>query len=439
MNVYAGSTAPLTYQAAVAVTSGNSWLSISRTTGTTSSSAPGSDIATVNPAGLSPGTYLGGISYSLSAAAVRTVNVTLIVTANPGAQTTSGLHPLGESPRAGCTGTTLVPAPTGLVSNFSAAVAWPTPLSVVLSDNCGNVLTNGQIVATFSNGDPPLPLPLSNPTTGTYSGTWTPRSSSAQVTITAKASAPNYPNATAQIAGATTPNAAPLLTPHGTLHSFDPIVGAALAPGTIVQIYGQNLSSGTTQPATIPLPTSANGTSVIIGGIPAPLYYVSAGQINAQVPFELNGAQPYQVVVSANGALATPDTLNLTAAAPGLAAFSDSTLIAQHGDGSLVTATSPAKSGEYLVAYLAGMGTTNATPASGAASPLSPLALPTIPPTLTINGAPSPIAFAGLTPGLVGLYQLNFQVPAGLPAGDITIVVTQSGQPSNHTVLPYTP
>ena len=79
------------------------------------------------------------------------------------------------------------------------------------------------------------------------------------------------------------------------------------------------------------------------------------------------------------------------------------------------------------------------TAAGGAASPSSPLAQPSIAPTLTINGAPSPILFAGLTPGLVGLYQMNLQVPAGLTTGDITIVVSQNGQVSNQTVLPYQP
>jgi uncharacterized protein (TIGR03437 family) len=49
------------------------------------------------------------------------------------------------------------------------------------------------------------------------------------------------------------------------------------------------------------------------------------------------------------------------------------------------------------------------------------------------------LLFAGLTPGLVGLYQIDFQVPAALPAGNITIVVSQNGQSSNQTVLPYQP
>jgi uncharacterized protein (TIGR03437 family) len=67
------------------------------------------------------------------------------------------------------------------------------------------------------------------------------------------------------------------------------------------------------------------------------------------------------------------------------------------------------------------------------------LALPSNTLVLTINGTQYPIYFAGLTPGLVGLYQMNFQVPTGLAAGNITVVVSQNDQSSNQTVLPYQP
>lgn len=442
VTVYSGSSKGSGFQASATTTpSGGSWLSVSPGTGTASSGSPGVTTVSVNGSALQPGVYTGYINYSLSATAVRSVNVTVIVTP-PGTtgQAIPAAAPDAVSAKASsCTPSMLVPVQTGLVNNFAAPVAWPIPLSILLANDCGSPIATGQMVATFSNGDPPLPLTLADPVHGIYSGTWTPRSATSQMSVLAHASASGYPNATVQVVGATVPNAAPVLTPHGTLHSFNPLIGAALAPGTIIQIYGQNLATGTAQPTAIPLPTTMNGTQVIIGGTPAPLYFVSAGQINAQLPFELTSGNQYQVLVTVNGALTSPDTVTLTPAAPGMAAFSDGTLIAQHGDGTLVSATSPAKSGEYLVAYLAGMGETNATPPSGAASPVSPLALPMVNPTLTINGAPYPIAFAGLTPGLVGLYQLNFQVPAGLPAGDITLVVSQNGQPSNQTVLPYQP
>jgi uncharacterized protein (TIGR03437 family) len=325
----------------------------------------------------------------------------------------------------------------GLVNNFSAPASWPTPLALQIVNDCGAPIPNAQVVATFSNGDAPLALSVANPSTGLYSGTWTPRHSASQVTITARASAAGFPAVSALLSGSVTPNNAPVLTPNSTLHVFDPQVGSGLGPGTIVQMYGSYLAAQTTVAPSIPLATSLGGTSVIIGGIDAPLYFVSAGQINAQVPFELKAGQQYQVIVNANGALTTPDTIQLTPVSPGIAALPSGTVIAQHGaDGSLVTESSPAKPGEYLVMYLAGLGSTDNPVTTGDASPSNPLARPVDAPTLTLGGQPVNIAFAGLTPGLVGLYQANFQVPANAPDGDLTLVLSQDGLPGNSTILP---
>ncbi len=272
------------------------------------------------------------------------------------------------------------------MSNFSAPAAWPVPLAISLIDDCGNAIAGGQVVTTFSNGDPPQVLALVDPNSGLYSATWTPRKTSSQVTIAAKATAAGFPAATSQIVGQVTPNSAPSSRPHGTLHIFDPLVGAGLGPGNIVQIYGTALASSTVSPTSIPLPTVLGGTSVIIGGVPAPLFFVSSGQVNAQIPFELTPGQQYQVIVTANGALTTPDTLQLTAVAPGIAAFASGEIIAQHPDGSLVTDTAPAQAGEYIVFYMAGLGTTDNPVTTGAASPSDPLARPQSAPTLTIGG-----------------------------------------------------
>jgi uncharacterized protein (TIGR03437 family) len=448
VTVYSNAAAALTFQASATTTDGNAWLSVTPGTGSASSGTPGVTAVSVNTTGLNAGVYYGGVSYSLSATAVVTVSVTLIVTPEPGASTTSAVSssasrklPRPAGTQASCTPSVLVPAQTGLVNSFSAPAGWPTPLAILLYNDCGTVVGDGQVVATFSNGDPPLALTLANQSQGLYSGTWSPAKTASQVSITVKATAPDFPAATSQIAGTVVPNVVPVLTPNGTVHSFDPLVGGPLAPGTIVAIYGQNLAAAAAQPTTVPLPTSFNGISVVVGGMPSPLYYVSPTQINAQIPFELQPGQQYQVIVSANGALTTPDSIQLSPATPGLAALPDGTLIALHSDGSLVSTASPAQPGEYLVAFLAGMGPTTVPVASGAASPLSPLAspVPADAPVLTINGNTYPISFAGLTPGLVGLYQMNFQVPTGLPAGNIMILVTQNGQSSNQTVLPYQP
>ena len=130
---------------------------------------------------------------------------------------------------------------------------------------------------------------------------------------------------TAQIIGAVLPNQVPILYPHGTIHNMNPQPGAPLAPGTIVQIYGSGLTPATLQ-TSLPLPTNVNSTIVLIGGIAAPLYYVSPGQINAQLPLELTAGKQYQILISANGALTLPDTLNIEPVTPGVAETASGTI-----------------------------------------------------------------------------------------------------------------
>jgi uncharacterized protein (TIGR03437 family) len=142
------------------------------------------------------------------------------------------------------------------------------------------------------------------------------------------------------------------------------------------------------------------------------------------------------VVISANGALTTPEPIQLTAVSPGIAAFPSGQIIAQHLDGSLVTQTAPAKPGEFIIFYLAGLGSTDNAVATGAASPASPLARPLSEPVLMLNGAVQPYQFVGLTPGIVSLYQINFLIPAGTPDGDLPLVVSQAGVGSNQVILP---
>ena len=444
VQVFASSTPSVGYTASASANNGGTWLSVNTSGGTTSGSSPAQTQVSVDPSSVGPGVYYGGVNYAFTTnpTAIRTVNVTLIVqppVAAPAAATPRQMsltHGNASAP-AGCSASSLAPAPNGLVNNFSAPASWPTPISILLYDNCGNAVSSGQVVVSFTNGDPPLALGLANSSTGLYSGTWTPRNTGSQISLNARATAAGFPAESIQLTGSVVPNIAPVLNKGGTLHVFNPQVGAAMAPGTIVQIYGSGLASGIASAQSIPLPTSLNGTSVIIGGKPAPLYFVSPGQINAQIPFDLDPSLPYQVIANANGALTTPLTIQLAAQTPGFAAFADGGLIAQHAaDGSLITQTSPAVPGEFVVAYLAGMGGTTVPVRTGGPSPLAPLAYTSVKPTLTLNGVSVPVSFAGMTPGLVGLYQLDFQIPSDAPDGTITVVLLQGTFASNATTLP---
>ena len=433
VSVYSSTDQNAPYQVAISTQNGTGWLSASPTTGILSTSAPAQLTISANQGNLKPGVYTGSVHISISNLAVRTINVTFIVPASSsGASAAAGL---ADTPQGSCLPANLVVTPTSLTGNFSTPAAWPRSVAVQLSDDCGNSIANGQAVAEFSNGDPPLSLNLSDSRSGVYSATWTPSHAASQLTVTAEATASGLPPATAQIVGGVTENAAPILARNGTLHNFFPQPGAPLAPGTIVQIFGSALASNSSS-TTLPLPNILNGTSVLIGGELAPLYFVSSGQINAQLPVDLVPGQQYQVLVVANNAFTTPDTILIAPATPGIARLSNGQVIAQHSDFSLVTEDAPAKAGEFLVVYLAGMGLTDTPVATGAQAPSSPLAAVNAAATVAVDGESARVLFAGLTPGFIGLYQINFQVPADARSGDRKLEIFQAGLSANTSVLP---
>jgi uncharacterized protein (TIGR03437 family) len=243
--------------------------------------------------------------------------------------------------------------------------------------------------------------------------------------------------------------APPTLAPGGTLNNLNPVVGSALAPGTLVQVYGTALAASSVATGILPLPTIFNNTFAQVGAYQAPLIYLSSGQLNLQLPSELTPPQQVSILLSVNNALTLPLTIDIDPTAPGvLSDFDGPTpptlqngahIIAQRSNGSLVTSGNPAKPGEYLVMYLVGLGATEPSVASGTPAPSSTLAKVTHTPTVTVDSLPASVDFAGLTPGFVGLYQINFQVPAGAHSGEVEVEVTQNGVAANPTLLPVSP
>lgn len=436
--LYSASKNPVGFTTGVSA-SGN-WLSASPASGTVSAASPATVTVAADPTGLTPGQYRGEVNFALAGAAVRTVQVTLLVVTPrvaglppaAGDESALAIRPMAS---ANCAPSSLAPAQTGLAGNFSTAVGWPVAITVQLLDNCGGAVANGQLAATFSNGDPPIPLALADASSGSYSATWVPGRSASQVTITVRAAAAGLAGAAIEIAGGVTQGEAPAINPGAVLHIFDPHVGAPLAPGTVVQIYGDRLAPSAAAASTIPLPTSLNGVSLIVGGLPAPLYYVGPGQIDAQLPFELTGTNQYQAIVVNNNALSAPAPFETVPVEPGIAVLGDGSANAQHADGTSVTAAAPAVPGETIVLYLAGMGLLDETVSTGAGSPVTPLAHPAVAPAVTVGGVAVTPSFAGLTPGLVGLYQINLAVPQGL-RGSVEIAVGQAGRAGSTVLLP---
>jgi uncharacterized protein (TIGR03437 family) len=436
VTVYTSSTAPAAFQASASTVSGGNWLSVTPTTGTASTQTPGITSVAVNISGLANGIYYGSINISMNGM-VRSVNVTLVVTG----QTTPPQSP--ESPRAvSCTPAHLALSQTALSSNFSIPAGWPATLIVQLNDDCGNPVSGGSVVASFSNGDPPLTL-AGDQISNLYSATWQPSAVVPSMTVTMHGESGTLQPATQVFPGAVEQNmfAPPALIPGGTLHIFFNLptaeaLGNGLAPGNVGQVFGTNMASVAQAPGVIPLLNQFSGTFMLIGAIQVPLYYVSPGQLDIQVPAELVPNQQYTAIVSANGALSLPELITIVPEQPGVAANANGTVIAQHAvDYSLVTAAHPAAPGEPLIIYLAGLGATNPTVADGQPTP-NQLVPCVVQPTVMVDNQPAAVAYAGLTPGGIGLYQINFTVPSNANAGNLSLVVMQAGLPSNSSTLP---
>jgi uncharacterized protein (TIGR03437 family) len=213
---------------------------------------------------------------------------------------------------------------------------------------------------------------------------------------------------------------------------------APVAPGSIAAVFGNYLLPEAAAISSFPMPTSLGGLSLQFAGAPlAPLFYASFGQANVQVPWELAGLSQATVTAGYNGQNSPPQTVSLASYAPGIFTVNG----AGTGRGAildssytLVGDSKPAIAGAALQIYCTGLGPVTNQPATGAPAPSSPLAETTTRPTVTIGGAQAEVLFSGLTPGLVGLYQVNARVPAGAAKGTSVPVVVSIGGVQSNTV-----
>jgi uncharacterized protein (TIGR03437 family) len=212
--------------------------------------------------------------------------------------------------------------------------------------------------------------------------------------------------------------------------SFTPRV----APGSLVSIFGTDLATAQASATTVPLPLSLSGTSVTIGGKEAPLVFVSSTQINAQVPYELQEGSSAPVVVKVNGVSSPQRNVQIMKAAPGIFQFGERRAVVQNTDASVNTAENPAEAHSYVVAYLTGAGNVDNPVTTGGPAAAEPLSRPRSTVTATIGGVGAEVAFAGLTPGFIGLMQVNLKVP-GVPAGTHPLLVTVDGVQSNAAMI----
>jgi uncharacterized protein (TIGR03437 family) len=213
----------------------------------------------------------------------------------------------------------------------------------------------------------------------------------------------------------------------------------AVAPGSIISIYGPNLAPWVQVGPASPLAQTLAGVTVTAGDELLPLLFVSPGQINAQLPSDLpDGDQTLTVHVDGQ-----PDAVGVLKSqrnAPGLFAqqIADKAyLIALHEDGSLIGATSPARRGELVTALGTGFGPYKVQPLDGFAVP-NPNIYPLIDTTeLLVDGHIIQPEFGGAAVGRVGITALQFRIADPLPSGTtIELKARVNGYDSNTVLLP---
>lgn len=217
---------------------------------------------------------------------------------------------------------------------------------------------------------------------------------------------------------------------------------ASLTPNGLATIYGSNLAFAT-QAVSLAnvnqgaLPTTLAGVHVIVGGLLAPLLYVSPGQVNFLMPANLQAGQTTVTLV--RDSAATPASpVTLLEVAPAVFVV-NSLLAAEHADGSLITPDSPAQPGEVIVIFCTGLGRTNPRQVDGsvplAAAPI--LLMEQLQVLLDGQAAPAAnILYAGITPGYPGLYQINLRLPDGVSGSPALQVALENQVSQSSLALP---
>jgi uncharacterized protein (TIGR03437 family) len=201
----------------------------------------------------------------------------------------------------------------------------------------------------------------------------------------------------------------------------------AIATGGLVSIFGQNLSPVNIATRELPLPTALGESCLTVNGVPTPMMFVSPTQINAQIPFQVDGSAT--MILRTPGGVSDNFNLVVRPAAPSVfrsAQDPQISMIVRHKNGELVTLSNPIHRGDKISIYLTGMGRTNPPIDAGVPAPSDPLLPVLLEPVVRIGGADLIVTFAGLSPGQVGVYRIDAEIPGAVPLGaGQTLIVDQ--------------
>lgn len=249
-------------------------------------------------------------------------------------------------------------------------------------------------------------------------------------------------------AGAAFAQNPPVIAPGGVINAASFATsgqpGFAVAPGSLVAIFGTELASSTAAADSIPLSTSLGNVSVKINDVPAPLLFVSPGsatvasQINAQVPWEVETSSgTATVTVTRDGMVSQAQSIEVAQFSPGVFFFSAGSaklaiatsldgLLAQPANAISQVTSHPVARNDFLIIYATGLGPLDQPLSDGGLPAPGVIANTVTKPVVLVGGVAADVPFSGQSP-FVGVNQLNVKVPQGAPTGDAVPLQIQMG------------
>jgi uncharacterized protein (TIGR03437 family) len=444
VTIHSASPRTMRYTAAVATDGGDGWCQVSPAFG----SFYGSTAVSVNAdfSQLTAGLHDCVINLAFSDGASQAVHVTAAAgsTSSP-----PKARMAAQEGGAGCTAPGLVVSQREPFSGAALAAFQPAGLEVEVRDACGNAVDDAAVIVSFSTPEPAAVLkPVGD---GLYRGSWAPVPEWRNlpgVEVMMEAAAQRGAGETAAAGRARAVSAAVRLgAPHpphiardGVVNSTSLTPGAWVAPCTWITIFGENFARGEALADAAPLPLELQDVRVFLGGRPIPMAYAAEGQINAQIPCDIQANSEQSIWIVSGATRSLPVNIVVASAQPSIlpadrrgSGPADAFRIQTDGQHVTVDAANPAGEGDLIGIYCTGLGPVAPAVPAGARSPGEPLPTVLLPVSATIGGKPAKVEWAGLMPGGIGVYQVNVRVPPGVEKDDaapLAIVVDgYSSQP----------
>jgi uncharacterized protein (TIGR03437 family) len=211
---------------------------------------------------------------------------------------------------------------------------------------------------------------------------------------------------------------------------------ASIAPGEIISVIGAGV--GPSQAAVAPagtLPTTLGNTTVTLDGSAIPLFYASSFRVDAQVPADYQGGGVLQV--SSGGLMSAGVPVSRFFARPGLytlEALGKGPVKGLNQDGTLNSAENPAPKGSVVTLWASGLGSVTPPVQAGQPTPNNTLSVTDSEVSASIGGVGCDVLFAGLAPGMTGVYQVNVLVNPDVPSGAHELVISTANSSSQPEV-----